>query len=83
MFNKILGSLIGLIKFIYIYFVEIKESIYAFLITVLFAYLLLKYFIKAGRDLNRINSISNSPIWSNYPENYPSEIHDNENNQEY
>ena len=42
MFNKILGSLIGLITSIYICFLENRESIYASPVIALFAYLLLK-----------------------------------------
>ena len=68
MFNKILGSLIGLITSIYICFLENRESIYASPIIALFAYLLLKYFITAGRDLNRLNGISRSPAISLFSE---------------
>ena len=68
MFNKILGSLIGLITSIYICFLENRESIYASPVIALFAYLLLKYFITAGRDLNRLNGISRSPAISLFSE---------------
>ena len=68
MFNKILGSLIGLITSIYICFLENRESIYASPVIAFFAYLLLKYFITAGRDLNRLNGISRSPAISLFSE---------------
>ena len=68
MFNKILGSLIGLITSIYICFLENRETIYASPVIALFAYLLLKYFITAGRDLNRLNGISRSPAISLFSE---------------
>ena len=68
MFNKILKSLIGLFTSIYICFMENRESIYASPIIALLAYLLLKYFITAGRDLNRLNGISRSPVISLFSE---------------
>ena len=68
MFNKILGSLIGLITSIYICFLEYRETIYASPVIAIFAHLLLKYFITAGRDLNRLNGISRSPAISLFSE---------------
>ena len=68
MFNKILKSLIGLITSIYVCFLENRESIYASPVIAFFAYLLLKYFITAGRDLNRLNGISRSPAISLFSE---------------
>ena len=68
MFNKILGSLIGLITSIYICYLENRESIYASPVIAFFAYMLLKYFITAGRDLNRLNGISRSPAISLFSE---------------
>ena len=68
MFNKILGSLIGLMTSVYICFLENRESIYASPVIAFFAYLLLKYFITAGRDLNRLNGISRSPAISLFSE---------------
>ena len=47
---------------------ENRESIYASPIIALLAYLLLKYFITAGRDLNRLNGISRSPVISLFSE---------------
>jgi ABC-type multidrug transport system fused ATPase/permease subunit len=47
---------------------ENRESIYASPIIALFAYLLLRYFITAGRDLNRLNGISRSPAISLFSE---------------
>ena len=68
MFNKILKSLIGLFTSVYICFLENRESIYASPVIAIFAYLLLKYFITAGRDLNRLNGISRSPAISLFSE---------------
>ena len=68
MFNKILKSLIGLFTSIYICFLENRETIYASPFIALFAYLLLNYFITAGRDLNRLNGISRSPAISLFSE---------------
>ena len=68
MFNKILKSFIGLITSVYVCFLENRESIYASPVIALFAYLLLRYFITAGRDLNRLNGISRSPAISLFSE---------------
>jgi ABC-type multidrug transport system fused ATPase/permease subunit len=68
MFNKILKSFIGLLTSIYVCYLENRESIYASPVIALFAYLLLKYFITAGRDLNRLNGISRSPAISLFSE---------------
>ena len=68
MFNKILKSLIALITSIYVCFLENRESIYASPVIAFFAYLLLRYFITAGRDLNRLNGISRSPAISLFSE---------------
>ena len=68
MFNKILGSFIGLVTSVYICFLENRQTIYASPVIALFAYLLLKYFITAGRDLNRLNGISRSPAISLFSE---------------
>ena len=68
MFNKILKSLIGLLTSIYVCYLENRSSIYASPIIALFAYLLLRYFITAGRDLNRLNGISRSPAISLFSE---------------
>ena len=68
MFNKILKSLIGLLTSIYVCYLENRSSIYASPVIALFAYLLLRYFITAGRDLNRLNGISRSPAISLFSE---------------
>jgi len=68
MFNKILKSFIGLITSIYVCYLENRETIYASPLIAYFAYLLLKYFITAGRDLNRLNGISRSPAISLFSE---------------
>ena len=68
MFNKILKSLIGLFTSVYVCFLENRESIYASPFIAFFAYLLLRYFITAGRDLNRLNGISRSPAISLFSE---------------
>ena len=68
MFNKILKSLIALITSVYVCFLENRSSIYASPVIALFAYLLLRYFITAGRDLNRLNGISRSPAISLFSE---------------
>ena len=68
MFNKILKSFIGLITSIYVCYLENRETIYASPLIAFFAYLLLKYFITAGRDLNRLNGISRSPAISLFSE---------------
>ena len=68
MFNKILKSFIGLLTSIYVCYLENRESIYASPVIALFAYLLLRYFITAGRDLNRLNGISRSPAISLFSE---------------
>ena len=68
MFNKILKSFIALIASIYVCYLENRETIYASPLIAYFAYLLLKYFITAGRDLNRLNGISRSPAISLFSE---------------
>ena len=67
-FNTILASVIGIIISIYICFRENRETIYAAPVIILFAILLLLYFISAGRDLNRLHGISRSPIVSLFSE---------------
>ena len=67
-FNTILGSIIGIIISIYVCFQENRETIYAAPVIILLAILLLLYFISAGRDLNRLNGISRSPIISLFSE---------------
>ena len=67
-FNTILGSLIGIIISIYVCFKENRETIYAAPVIILLAVLLLLYFISAGRDLNRLNGTSRSPVISLFSE---------------
>ena len=67
-FNTILGSIIGIIISFYVCFIENRETIYAAPVIILIAVLLLLYFISAGRDINRLNGISRSPIVSLFSE---------------
>ena len=67
-FNTILASVIGIIISIYICFRENRETIYAAPVIIVLAVLLFLYFISAGRDLNRLNGISRSPIISLFSE---------------
>ena len=67
-FNTILGSLIGLVISVYVVFMENRETIYISPIIAILAYILLKYFISSGRDLNRLNGTSRSPIISLFSE---------------
>ena len=67
-FNTILGSFIGLTTAVYVVFLENRETIYVSPIIALLAYLLLRYFISAGRDLNRLNGTSRSPVISLFSE---------------
>ena len=67
-FNTILVSIIGIIISIYVCFMENRETIYAAPVIILVAILLLLYFISAGRDLNRLNGTSRSPIISLFSE---------------
>jgi ABC-type multidrug transport system fused ATPase/permease subunit len=67
-FNTMLKNFIGLIISIYVCFMENRETIYISPIIGLLAFLLLKYFISAGRDLNRLNGTSRSPVISLFSE---------------
>ena len=67
-FNTILKSIIGIIISIYVCFIENRETIYAAPVIILIAILLLLYFISAGRDINRLNGTSRSPIVSLFSE---------------
>ena len=67
-FDKILTKFIGLIMSIYVCFNENRETIYISPIIALLAYLLLRYFINSGRDLNRLNGTSRSPVVSLFSE---------------
>ena len=67
-FNTILGSIIGIVISIYVCFIENRETIYAAPVIIIIAILLLLYFISAGRDLNRLNGTSRSPIISLFSE---------------
>ena len=67
-FNTILGSLITIVISIYVCYMENRETLYASPIIIILAYLLLRYFISAGRDLNRLNGTSRSPIISLFSE---------------
>ena len=67
-FNTILISLIGIITSIYVCFLENRETIYAAPIIIFLAVLLALYFISAGRDLDRLNGTSRSPIVSLFSE---------------
>ena len=67
-FNTILGSIIGILISIYVCFRENRETIYAAPVIIVVAIILLIYFISAGRDLNRLNGTSRSPIVSLFSE---------------
>lgn len=67
-FNKILASLIGLFTSVYECAIYNKESLYVSPVILITAVLLYNYFINAGRDLNRLNGISRSPIISLFSE---------------
>ena len=67
-FNTILGSIIEILISIYVCFIENRETIYAAPVIILIAILLLLYFISAGRDINRLNGTSRSPIVSLFSE---------------
>ena len=67
-FNTILISIIGIIISIYVCFMENRETIYAAPVIIVLAVLLLLYFISAGRDLNRLDGTSRSPIISLFSE---------------
>ena len=67
-FNTILISIIGIIVSIYVCFMENRETIYAAPINIILAYLLVFYFISAGRDLDRLDGTSRSPIVSLFSE---------------
>ena len=67
-FNTILISIIGIIISFYVCFMENKETIYAAPFIIVLAALLLFYFISAGRDLNRLDGTSRSPIISLFSE---------------
>ena len=67
-FNTILISIIGIIISFYVCFMENKETIYAAPVIIVLAALLLFYFISAGRDLNRLDGTSRSPIISLFSE---------------
>ena len=67
-FNTILASIIGIIISFYVCFIENRETIYAAPVIILVAVLLLLYFISAGRDINRLNGTSRSPIVSLFSE---------------
>ena len=67
-FNTILVSIIGIIVSIYVCFMENRETIYVSPIIIILAVIIVMYFISAGRDLDRINGISRSPIISLFSE---------------
>ena len=67
-FNTIFVSLIGIITSVYVCFLENRETIYAAPVIIFFACLLALYFISAGRDLDRLNGTSRSPIVSLFSE---------------
>ena len=67
-FNTILISLIGILTSIYVCFMENRETIYASPIIIILALILLFYFISAGRDLDRLDGTSRSPIISLFSE---------------
>ena len=67
-FNTILISIIGILTSIYVCFMENRETIYAAPIIIILACLLLFYFISAGRDLDRLDGTSRSPIVSLFSE---------------
>ena len=67
-FNTILHSIIEIIISFYVCFIENRETIYAAPVIILIAILLLIYYIPAGRDINRLNGTSRSPIVSLFSE---------------
>ena len=67
-FNTILVSLIGILTSVYVCFMENRETIYAAPVIILLAVLLVIYFISAGRDLDRLDGTSRSPIVSLFSE---------------
>ena len=67
-FNTILISIIGILISIYVCFMENKETIYAAPVIIILAIILLFYFISSGRDLNRLDGTSRSPIISLFSE---------------
>ena len=67
-FNTMLKNFIGLIISIYVCFMENRETIIISPIIGVLAFLLLRYFISAGRDLNRLNGTSRSPVISLFSE---------------
>ena len=67
-FNTILISIIGILTSIYVCFMENRETIYAAPIIIVLALILLFYFISAGRDLDRLDGTSRSPIVSLFSE---------------
>ena len=67
-FNTILISIIGIMTSIYVCFMENRETIYAAPIIIALACFLMFYFISAGRDLDRLDGISRSPIVSLFSE---------------
>jgi ABC-type multidrug transport system fused ATPase/permease subunit len=67
-FNTIIISLIGIITSIYVVFLENRETIYVAPIIIILAVFLVYYFISAGRDLNRLDGTSRSPIVSLFSE---------------
>ena len=67
-FNTITISIIGILTSIYVCFMENRETIYAAPIIIILALILLFYFISAGRDLDRLDGTSRSPIISLFSE---------------
>ena len=67
-FDTILICIIGIFTSIYVCFIENRETIYAAPIIILIALIPLFYFISAGRDLDRLNGTSRSPIISLFSE---------------
>ena len=67
-FNTILVSLIGILVSIYVCFMENRETIYISPIIIILAIIIVMYFISAGRDLDRLNGTSRSPIISLFSE---------------
>ncbi len=67
-FNTIILSLIGILTSVYVVFIENRETIYVAPIIITLAAILAYYFISAGRDLNRLDGTSRSPIVSLFSE---------------
>ena len=61
-FNIIFFSIIGIITSFYVCFIENKETIYGAPVIILLALILLFFFIASGRDLNRLDGTSRSPL---------------------